>query len=696
MNGKARFSKLLEPSYIGRVRTRNRIIKTGADMGFCDDNGYVTEKLKAFYEALARGGVGLIIIESPTIESPSISWPSSQRPLQLGLDDDKYIKSFSELTKITHKYGCPTFTHLHHWGAWDAYSLRPVDPRCASTLTKDELSKLRGPNLVPPRELSIAEVEEFIEKFAATAERAQKAGIDGVEINADTCHLCNSFLSRAWNKRQDNYGCENLQNRARFVVEIIRRIKKRLGQDFPVSILFNVAEFGVDKGTTIEEAQKFAQMFQEAGADAIHARAYGYGDYFNLVFADNILYPEPPERLPEELDWSRHGAGAMVPLAEAIKKVVSIPVITVNKLDPVLGEKILQQGKADFIGMNRRLLADPELPNKIAAGRLEDIAPCTACLHCISAIYFRHPCICRTNGALGGEQDYEIKQAEKRKKVVVVGGGPAGMEAARVSAIRGHEVILYEREHKLGGLLPLAALVKGLEIEDLVDMVRYLKTQINKLGVKVRLGKEFTPSLIEDIKPDVVILAMGGVPALPEIPGISRRSVVSSADLHRRLKVYLRFLGPNVLGRLTGFWMPVGKSVVIIGGAMQGCQLAEFLVKRGRKVTVVETSAVLGGEMPVMKIRPLLSWLARKGATMMTGVKCEEITDRGLTIITRGGERQTIEADTIVPAMPFKPNNELLKALKGKVPEIYAIGDCNEPRLIVDAIADGYRIARTI
>lgn len=696
MDGKTRFSKLLEPSYIGRVRTRNRIIKTGADMGFCDDNGYVTEKLKAFYEALARGGVGLIIIESPTVESPSISWPSSQRPLQLGLDDDKYIKSFSELTKITHKYGCPTFTHLHHWGAWDAYSLRPVDVRCASTLTKDELSKLRGPNLLPPRGLSIAEVEEFIEKFAATAERAQKAGIDGVEINADTCHLCNSFLSRTWNKRQDSYGCESLQNRSRFVVEIIRRIKKRLGQDFPVSILFNVAEFGVDKGTTIEEAQGFAQIFQEAGADAIHARAYGYGDFFNLVFADNILYPEPPERLPKELDWSRKGAGAMVPLAEAIKKVVSIPVITINKLDPVLGEKILRQGKADFIGMNRRLLADPELPNKIAAGRLEDIAPCTACLHCISAIYFRQPCICRTNGALGGEQDYEIKQAEKRKKVVVVGAGPAGMEAARVAAIRGHEVSLYEREHKLGGLLPLAALVKGLEIEDLVDMVRYLKTQITKLGVKVRLGKEFTPSLIEEIKPDVVILAMGGTPTLLEIPGINRRSVVSSADLHRKLKTYLRFLGPEALGSLTRFWMPVGKKVVIIGGEMQGCQLAEFLVKRGRKVTIVETSAVLGGEMPVMKRKPLLAWLTRKGATMMTEVKCEEITDRGLTIVTRGGERQTIAADTIVPATPFKPNNELLKALKGKVPEIYSIGDCNEPRLIVDAIADAYRIARAM
>ena len=270
------------------------------------------------------------------------------------------------------------------------------------------------------------------------------------------------------------------------------------------------------------------------------------------------------------------------------------------------------------------------------------------------------------------------------------------MEAARVAAIRGHEVILYEKEPKLGGLLPLAALVKGLEIEDLPALVRYLKVQITKLGVKIRLGQEVNPSVIEEIKPDVVILAAGGIPAVPDIPGINRRNVVSSADLHRRLKKYLRFFSPKVIRWLTKFWMPIGKRVVVIGGQLHGCEIAEFLIMRGRKVTIVDTADTMGeGLMEELKWL-FFRWLDKRGATTMTGVKYVEITDKGLTIITKEGKRQTIEADTILPAIPLAPNAELMKALEDKVPEIYAIGDCSEPRLIIDAIADGYRIARAL
>lgn len=337
-----------------------------------------------------------------------------------------------------------------------------------------------------------------------------------------------------------------------------------------------------------------------------------------------------------------------------------------------------------------------ELPNKIAAGRLEDIAPCTACMQCIGLVAFDQPVRCRVNAALGSEQDYIIQQAERKKRVVVIGGGPAGIEAARVAALRGHEVILYEKEPKLGGLLPLAGVVKGLEIEDLPALIRYLKTQITKLGVKIVLGKEANLSLIEQIKPDVVILATGGIPAVPKIPGVDRRNVVNSRDLHQRLKIYLRFLPPGVLRWLTRFWMPLGKRVVIIGGAIHGCELAEFLVKRGRKVTIVDTTEALGdGLAGQTKVR-LFKWLTKKGVIMMTGVKYEEINDEGITIITKEGKRHIIEADTIVPAMPLTANTELLKSLEGKAPEIYAIGDCREPHLIIDAIADAYRIAHTI
>ena len=279
---------------------------------------------------------------------------------------------------------------------------------------------------------------------------------------------------------------------------------------------------------------------------------------------------------------------------------------------------------------------------------------------------------------------------------MVIGGGPAGLEAARVAALRGHEVILFEKSSKLGGLLPLAALVKGLEIEDLPAIVRYLKRQITRLGVKTRLGKEVTPSVIEEIKPDVVIVATGGIPAVPEIPGINRRNVVSNADLHRMLKFFMKFIGPKTLRWLTKLWMPIGKRVVIIGGDIQGCELAEFLVKRGRKVTIVDTADALGeGMISHLKLQ-LFGWFRKKGVAMMPGVKPVAITDKGLTVLTKEGYKQTIEADSIVPAIPMKPNTELLKSLQGKVPEIYAIGDCSNPRLIVDAIADGWKIANSI
>ena len=239
-------------------------------------------------------------------------------------------------------------------------------------------------------------------------------------------------------------------------------------------------------------------------------------------------------------------------------------------------------------------------------------------------------------------------------------------------------------------------MVKGLEVEDLPAITRYLKGQMTKLGVKIRLGKEATPALIEEMKPDVLILATGGIAALPEIPGIQGTNVVSNAELHRMLKFFLRFLGPATLRRLTKIWMPLGKRVVIIGGGIQGCELAEFLVKRGRKVTIVDSADALGeGMISHLKLQ-LFWWFREKGVTMMPGVKPVAVTAKGLTVLTKQGYKQTIEADSIVTALPLEPNKELLRALEGKVAEIYAIGDCGNPGLIVDAIGDGWRISKSI
>ena len=488
-----------------------------------------------------------------------------------------------------------------------------------------------------------------------------------------------------------------MENRSRFLVQIIQEIKKSLGGDFPISVLMNALEAGMgDEGMTYEESQALAQILEKAGVDALHVRSHWLGHHVGSYNQENLFYPEPHIPLnsfPKGLDWSHRGKEVNVPAAEVIKKVVSIPIIAVSGIEPKRGEKILQQGKADFIGICRPLFADPDLPNKLASGRFDDIAPCTRCSTCQKMNGL--PKECRVNAALGTEQ-YEIKKAEKVKRVVVVGGGPAGMEAARVAALRGHQVLLCEKAHRLGGALPIAAFVKGVEIENLPALTHYLESQIVKLGVEIKTRKGFNLSLIDEVRPDVVVLATGGIPSLPKIPGIERGNVTRSSDLYKKLKIFLRFLGPGILRWLTKFWMPVGEKVVIIGGQAAACQLAEFLVKRGRKVTIVDADQTLGeGLIPERKNR-LFSWFQKKGVTIVSGVKYEEITNEGLIITTKEGNKLTLQADTIIPAMPLMPNPDLLRSLKGKVSEVYLIGDCREPRMIPEAIADGWKVANTI
>jgi 2,4-dienoyl-CoA reductase (NADPH2) len=687
------YKLLFSPANIGKVKLKNRIVKTAAQTYFFDSGpNQVGPQAKAFYGAVARGGAGLVITETPAMEWPLLE----DGDRRFRIDDDKYLKQLEELSAAVHEHGVPIFTQLYHRGPWSGIYSLAAQPVASSAVTYP--SPFDVHDTTPPHALTTGEVEGLVERFASGAARLRKAGWDGIEVNAGGDHLFHTFLSRFWNKREDRYGPQSLENRTRFLVEVVQEIKKRCGGDFPVQVLINGIEVGVpgDQALTLDESKEIACLLQAAGADSLHVRSHWAGMHQGSFNQENMFYPEPfipLKDFPKELDWSRRGALAQVPMAAEIKKVVNVPVMTVGLIDADSGEQILREGKADLIGINRRFFADPNWANKVREGRLEDIQPCTHCGTCNSN--YNKARYCRINACFGTDS-YDLKPAIRKKRVVVVGGGPAGMQAARVSAMRGHQVTLYEKGRYLGGSMPLAAMVKGFEIEDLREVVKFFETQIRKLGVEVRLGREFDAQALAETKPDVVVVAAGGSPTLPEVKGIDRKNVIKSTDLYGKLRLAIWILGPKLLRDLTKVWMPVGRRVVIIGGAIQGCQLAEFLIKRGRKVTIVETGDEMGKWLVPERKTRLFYWYDQKGIERLTGVKLVEINDKGLEIITRDGQKRLLEADHFIPALPFAENKGLAEQLKGKVPEVFCIGDSAGPGVIPDATRAGWQIGNAI
>lgn len=637
-----KLQRLFTPIKVGRLELKNRIIMPPM-IDRLATHGAPNDAVKDFYTARARGGVALIVL------TPGIVDISMASPIQLGIYDDSFIPGLKQFTDLIHSCGGLMGIQLMHLGrqGGEIKRYKPVAPSPIPLTPKDEV----------PRELTTGEVEGLVEKFAEAARRARDAGFDMVELHGCHGYLLSSFLSPLTNQRRDRYG-GSVANRARFVMEIVSLIKGRVGRDFPVSVRMNGSDYMLG-GVTVDMARQTAKLLEEAGADMIGVSSGAYGSYPVIV---------PPYDQPR---------GCNVPLAAAVKEVVKVPVAVAGRLDdPLVADEVLVSGRADVIAVARGLLADPELPNKASRGDFKGIRKCIACNVCIDGDPTPvSPITCTVNPEAGREREMVMVPAAHQKKVMVIGGGLAGLEVARVAAVRGHKVTLYEENADLGGQWLLAS--KPPHKQDHMLLLAYMVGQLEKLGVERKRGVKVTPAVVEEARPDVVLVATGAKPVVPPIPGVEREEVVTAWDV----------LG----GR------EVGRQVLVVGGGLTGLETAEFLAEQGKEVVVVEMLKRVGADMGGTVRWHLMNRTKTLNIKTFVSTQIKEIRPKGVVVVSRNGVEETWDAfDTIVLACGVRPKDDLSKQIQGKVKEVYVIGDAAKARRGLEAIRSGSEIGRKI
>lgn len=664
-----KYGNLFESMNIGKVQLKNRFsMAPMGPIGFANENGSFNQRGVDYYVERAKGGTGLIITGICSVENeieelvrPSIPCPT--------INPNAFVISTKEMTERVHAYDSKIFMQLTA-----GFGRAGLGHIIKKAVAPSRIENIWNPSLMH-RELTVEEIKKYIQKFAESAAIAKKAGFDGVEIHAvHEGYLLDQFAISLYNKRTDEYGGD-LRGRLKFATDIVKAIKSVCGQDFPVSLRYSVKSFVkdirqgglpgeefVEKGKGLEEGLEAAKILVESGYDALNVDAGTY---------DSWYWNHPPMYF---------GKGGMyLPYTKAVKEVVDVPVLCAGRMeDPELASKAVAEGMCDGICLGRPLLADPEIPNKIRRNKADKIRPCLSCHEgCMGRIANAGTLSCAVNPQCGREEIYKLTPACTKKKVMIIGGGVAGMEAARVCALRGHEVHLYEKGDKLGGNVIPGGMPSFKEDDH--KLIKWYEGELRDLNVNVYMNTEVTEELVKNKNVDNVIVATGSKPFMLDIKGKEKNNVLTADKV---------LLNPSL----------AKNKVVVIGGGLVGCETGLWLKQQGKDVTVVEVANdILGGPhgMPVMNYLMLKDMLKFNGVNVMTSSLASEITEDSVVVKTNCNEVK-VDCDTVIFAIGYKSENELFKKLDVICDDVHLLGDAKNVKNIMFAIWDAHEVARNI